>query len=340
MSEAPELTSWCLGVPFEGTRRLAPEELAELHERTRALGRRTLWRCLWIPVLPAVAAAFCVVVFRAVSYMPPLLLAVSMFVALLGVPASLAVPFLLVKDADDLRQISARDERAGEVLRFAGSRPFFNLGDPAPRRLAECGALDPAAENVVVEVLPFTRTVWTVNGRRPSIIVPVVVHDAPDAVAEIVAASRSTRAIPVAGSPHPLHTARRPFTEAERNELEALLRAMRSPEPIVALAVTVVFGGAWLVTRPFEPVSWAIGISATGFAAVLVRNVVVTRRLAKRVAQDLAGGVAELSRFPVMAQDGPMLSPPVERLPLSRILWTLDGRPVAWRHVSVRGRSV
>lgn len=342
---------WCAGLPLVQRRPLQADELRIL--RLQAL--RLFLQGIAIPAGCAVLLAAC---FRAVSaamedsawpsaVVVPLIIG-TVFLVLAGPPISLILAYDRIRRAVHVR----RDLRAGFVKHFVGTVDLDAYEEETLLALWKAGLISPQAPQCWIEVLPGSRRVWKVQGEivKGWILAPSrEVADTPEYAAiaaqwvEPFSPSRDGR-VPVG------------HREMSAQEIDELRRYARRlwPRLVPAAAFFTLLVLGRLALHAFTPEasraapsSWSAlsVIAALWFDYRLVMGVINARRLL-RAAQIGRVLIFRLERGPQNDEDGAPTAPgevsaevttdpfTVELLPVSRWVWTEDGRAAGWRRTA------
>jgi len=329
MSEnaAANTAAWCAGLKFAGRRELSTEERVDLQARARRLRLRG-----WLLVI---SGPMVFVVLFPVCLLQPELGALAVVTWLL-----LGVPLCTLTARDSFRgsRTLREDERAGYASRFEGQLAEEYAIDAMVQALLRAGLLKARAEEAQwIEVLPASRLVWRVNGMQPERWIPASCAEVAEtpAFASLAAEWVQPAMLGAEGAPH---VNQRDLSQAERGELALFMRALL----LRSLPLLLLFN-LWACFLLFdstvqkEPPLFFLFLAAT----VWVDWKMLKRlRLRAQLAQDLQRGSLMIVRWPVTppeeTPDVVALSPPLEILPASRVLWTVDGRPAPWRTIRVR----
>jgi hypothetical protein len=306
----PGANEWYAGVPLQGTRKLLPEERYELQVQQGRFRFKGCVALLLAPALLAIALAVPLLMdlsFLSDSFVPPLMLAL-MFMS----------TWLLLVGRENVRygRWLKADLRAGYLKQF---------GSPD------------AEQPTLLEVLPVSNRLWRMNGD----ILPTWANAPPVWVADVpeMAHVAAEWVLPVEGAPvDEPHTNWRTLSSAEKQELTRHARRLALRLLPASLFFTAWFGilvGVALHEHGVPPSSLQAIVLLMITLAInwgLIRHVLQS----KRVVRDRDVGQIVVLRWlrqeeNQAADSPPSLSPPMEVLPHSRLIWTENGRAAHWR---------
>jgi hypothetical protein len=323
---------WHAGLRVTGQRALQADEVAEL----RAL-RRSSWtrfaiavaRLALLLLVPLAVRLLPVSAFvQDVAFLatPGLLVAI----ALVGLPTAIAqtltLPRLLGRDIRN-GTIDLCEGNREELITGANALPEWNIGSIVPAEEARC----------LLEVLPTSHLLWKVDGARPTDL--RLLHSSVTALAPIhaeLAAQYVRQVEPEA--PFLVHS--RALSGDELRELESYApkpQAVDIALPI-ALWVTSLASFALSITQHWSTllVPFLLGLGAISLTPRAVRSI-RTRRWS---APDVQEGRVIIIRWRSEDDDGSeKLSPPVEFLPHSKVVWSERSGPAPWRRI-VNGAKI
>jgi hypothetical protein len=326
MNGQPGTTLYCAGLPFAGERPLTEDEVAMLRREGRRLRRRG-----WV-------IAFLLVM--------GLLPAIGVFTELLDTPwhdvaavigwvlllAGLPLMILRARDAFRLARAMRVGSRLGRALCFAAPERRGSQWPEAEaaRPPTAMGGKDEALWSL--EILSGSGLLWRMNERPSShstLVTPTEVTNAPDF------ASTAAQWVRPWTEPDGETTwwNRRALSDAEHGELRKHVRRAIRPYfylPLLTAYVSIgFFTGDWRESPWTSIPMWAVIAWADGCAIRVFPRVLRIRRDARSAMviifrpEDAAAAAA--------APGSPALGPATEVLPFSRLPWTHDGQPAAWR---------
>jgi hypothetical protein len=268
--------------------------------------------------LLAILAVFVIYFGRASGWQPALML-IFVFVF----PAILFLPSLsLLKRGGRLRKVA----RAGYLRCFRGRIGPCDIGDPAVRALKKAKLLkgiDMESE-VSLELLPEDDLLYAVNGRTVRAHFPIHVTRATPPPADAVVLG-----VPEAwfGPEAAAHLERRRLSEAEIDELLAYItRGRKLWTRTILLGVWSGFVAASILDHTrVEP--------RVGIAASLIMGGVTMAWYQRRVYKHrrVLRGDASVGWAIIHSPKEGVEAPVLEILPVSRIVWTVGGKPAGWR---------
>jgi hypothetical protein len=285
-------------------------ELAALRTRLAAVGRRIAMIALAIPGGPALLFGLGLLIpgTTARGLLEPILVAL-----IVGTASGL----LALRDAWRERAALARDLESGEALVFGGAAG----GMPPLRVLGESRFLLRAVDELPSGV-PSRVLLETVRVQAAA---------PPPAYAWRVAMADDLVAV---GMPDGVTFEQRRLTSGELQEIESYARMMRriGPRLVLAAACALVpfLDLAQRTSMPgWKPEPWSLVLVALGeiLFFLTLRQYVIRYRLSCRLMVDHAAGRA-LTRVRRGEEEAPG---PREFLPVSRRIWTEEGRPAPWR---------
>ncbi len=309
---------WCAGLPCVGRDALDAAERQAL--RRDAMRRLTVGLvCYPLGVLFLVAGIAALAVLPNPALESPLLFGSTAAILFL-----LTGWLLLVGDDGVRRSKQLRDDlRAGVRLRFAGvlSEPLPE--EPTLEMLQACGLLQIGPPQTI-DVLPGSKRILRVNGRRPA---GWLTAECPATVAQPASARIIAQWLdPVDPYDPEVRGGRRELTEEEKGELRRTLRrAWQRPLPL-ALLLTAWMVGTVALCR--HTGGWPDGLAGGVLLALLSLTLYVDGYVlhclhrALRLRRDLAQGTV------TMISAAEQLT---EWLSGSHLPWTINGQPAAWR---------
>jgi hypothetical protein len=327
----PDLAaSFCAGFPRVEGRPLTDEERGVL---TRALRQRRRRAWSWLVAMVVGWAGV-----SALVGLAPKMPGSGTVFPMLIIAAILATPILIVLARDDFRLARAMRKglTSGRVHRFAGVlNPTVAVYDATATRLLakKLLRLDTDGEQSI-EILADAGLVWRVNDVRTRRWLAATLSEV--APTPDFAATAAEWVQPFT-SPEGETTwwNQRALTEEEHGELRKHIASIFRPAPIwVIFNVYIIAGlvaGAWR-TEPFPFFIWlAFAVWMDFRVARTIPHVLVLRRdlrvSAVAIVRAEAKGETGEERGPGAAE----LTAATEFLPYSRLIWSHDGEPAAWR---------
>lgn len=332
-------TAFCAGLPCVEEPTFQPRE-RERVRKLRLMALRKTGLYLLFAIVPPFALGF-------MSQLPLFLVegAVKSVIITLGGLSLIALPLWLILAWSALRKARAysRDLAEGRLMRFLGSiSSFDSLSlDPDLALLTRRGVIQPEpGEEQDLVVLPHASEPLHANGRwvPPGIVVRVE---------RVAVPPEQPFKMPLPQDVHAdvndaVAVARRRLTELEVAELSRHARALKQPgqvfwllTAIAAFALSSWHEQDWVF--PPKPISLVLAVVAWGFAGIASLKRV---RLANLLAQDAALGWVVTVDSRALHRDQDQSELPargVETLLHSRMDWTVNRRPAAWRRFASRG---
>ncbi|HEY3267760.1 MAG TPA: hypothetical protein VGM37_12590 [Armatimonadota bacterium] len=260
--------------------------------------------------------------------------ATVLFVLLIAWGLLLPAWLLLIRDSFRAARGLGRDLAAGEVLCFAGIVPECLMGDVGVLPLVKKRLLRRDAEPQTLEILAASHAVWLANGQTPSAWVTVPVTGVAETPAYAAIAAEWVKPLTPAEDETLFANAR----DMTADECAELMNHARSNLRLAGLlALLVNYGLTARGISLYASGSHAVGIGCVLLAAALHVYVFRVLRTGLRLRRDARQGRLAIFRASVEPEEegGDALSPPVEILPASRIIWTEDGVPSAWRKITL-----
>jgi hypothetical protein len=322
---------WHAGLRVTGQRKLEVEEIAELRELRRSSWKRfaiAIARLLILLITPLAIRLLPVsTTIQDLAFLatPGILVAVAM----VGLPAAISKTLLLPR-------LLGRDIRNGAIDLCEGTREELITG---AKELPDWSSNSHRSEGerCLIEVLPTSHLLWSIDGERLSdlrLLQSSVTAHAP--LHAELAAQFVRQVEPEA--PFLVHS--RALSGDELRELESY--APRPQATDLALPVTL-----WLTAISAIAVAiaqqWStlllpflLALAALALTPRAVRSV-QTRRW---IAPDVTEGRVIIIRWRSEDEEGnEKLSPPVEFLPHSKVVWSERSGPAPWRRI-VNGRPL
>ncbi len=347
--DSSTIATFCAGLPYAGQRPLDTQELALLKRRSR---RATSMGCLFPVLPPALAIVACIVsAFLIRDHRGDALWAAIAFFLILGI---IATAMSLLRSRDLLVQGNrlAKIGRAGYVRRFQGRLGWFDPTDASLHFLLSTGLIkgEPGSVNVI-ELLADRDEIYMVNGSAPQRQIRLIVTSA-----SVRPTQPSQWNVPKAwlAEGMPENTERRRPSPDELEELAEYGRLSRDfwvksalrvvlYTPLAAYGLSIFFLGiadklAKSAHLTFSPIQafLRILVSAILVAVVLVGIQVDRRvRMRRRIEQELELGwiiIEPTTVDPPSGSTQAISGPTIEYFPLTNLLWTIDGKPAAWRY--------
>jgi len=325
-------TRWWNGLPLAGQRDLTDEELLLVSQLAR---KTSIRRMRWL-FLPAIALVVFIPVSSAFPDSPLASLYATLWVFLL------VFCVLWARDNDRKTRALRLDIEAGTVDIF---RPDPDISPDMYSQVRGALSPDQLLSLRSVEVLNQSGCIWRVNDiaadqdlwrKVAESALRAEVAATPD-IAEM--AAQWVEPFETEDAPG-LHRNFRQLSDSEKSEILRLGRKMlwRSIPLAVVFTVWVSIPLAlWMSGSKPEPGIWPlIRLACIGFVAVLRDWLAVQDLLmVSRMREDVRRGEVVVLRVEQEGEgnnaEGAILSPPEERLPVSWLPWTYDGRPVQWR---------
>jgi hypothetical protein len=311
-TEDQHTTVWLAGLPMAGTRPLTDGE--------RAVLKRMARRCLWTFILALFLSPTLflgILIGSAVFHIESLADSPAFSSILLLTFCSPAVAVLVARDASRKRKGIRGDLKDGTVWVF--------------ERPAEQGI----SKFARIEILPVSEVLWTLDG-VPTTKWKRAVPGEASATPEYAATAAEWVAPAIPEDDRSPHFNDRELASAELVELRRHIRRIRWG------SVPWAFGlDAWLLlawwsadfsATPRHPVKpEPVAYFACLLALLWTLLAIAQWRHAARLARDAAIGRAVIVRVPVTVGDTTTLSDVMEYLPVSRVDWSIAGKPARWR---------
>ena len=336
---AAHTTEWCAGLPLVSQRPMDEAELRGLRREALRLRRTGIGTAAFFPVSISVLALL-----YAVAPFTRAFVEGAGILLLLSAPLTLPLCVLLARDCL-LRSKGLRgDLKLGVIKKFEGPLATNQTADETLERLRRAKlAPKTGAAWYGMEILPVSGRVWRVTGasvRGWVIAQTVEVAQTPEfagiAAQWLQPYSRKEDATLLGGQ--------RELSPAEQMELRRFARRLWL-RPLPAAAGLTAWAAlpvtAWILHRRLDS-GFRFGQELFLVCIALltdyhfVRSVLLSRRLARDAQR---GRVMILSEQADLEKEKPPQPIPptaekakiVELLPVSRMIWTGDGRPAAWR---------
>jgi hypothetical protein len=323
-TEKRESTRWVAGLPLAGERELTEGERAELLRR--AAPRRLFGWASYL-AFPLLFFLFLAGMALAtdVSGRPAGTAAVVVMLLMLA-----SVPLLVVagRDARYWGMTLPRDARQGTVHRYEGQVEQIRGADETIARLWSWKLLPPDLGTLTLEVLPHSGLLWRVNEqpvRRWVRLTATEVADVPE-FAGVAAQWLDPVELPVGGT---VHVGQRELSAGEQWEIERHARQLKLRPLIPAVLLTLWAGPVlWACLATGR---WPTGHDAGSFGLLVLLTATADLMLVKCLGRARKMGQDILVGRVVIVRDGAPAESVTEILPVSRIAWTIDGRPASWR---------
>ncbi len=341
---------YCAGLPYVGERSLSDEEIT-------ALRRGSRWRIAGGCLLPFGGTlgliTVALLVGALIGRLPEKVMGILAILLAFVVVGGIALSFVQGRDWSRKGTKLRRVWSAGKVRRFEGPLSFFDHTDHTLHFLAQGEILfmDPSGQ-AVIEVLSDCDELYSLNGFRPKIDIPVMVTIAVPRPENV-----TTYDMPGSwGEPvDDANVGRRRPTANEREEMRYYTRLSYKYWFRKAWTTLVFAAGSGLVGfhiigttfkfvesfyKPsFEPLNVMLAFGGLiAVAAIALMGLVINDdiRLAQKIRKDIefdwifAASFEELDE----AELPPGSMNVFERLPVSGLHWTIGGKPAAWRKYS------
>jgi hypothetical protein len=330
----------CSGLPFAGERTL---EKSELRILKRESGFYWAKGFVLILLIPFFVAFFPWSLWHedwirsSIPYVGDYVIAVSMLLLIFGLPLTIFISRDFFRNEDVLM----RTIRRGVVRCFEGHLNVNDKTDSLRPFLTKKGILtteDQASHTI--ELFSDDNIIYAVNGKRPSKLLEV----------ELTSAALPDPSTPCFSMPKAwgipdskIALERRRLSDGEKLEIQAYAeQALKGMWFLLVVGAVIFRLMKWIMAGPLGFAS-DTSYTASVVCAMAICLIIFYRRKrhADRLEKDGENGWA-LIYFPTEKErrdpDMDLPEVPVEFLPISNLLWIIDGKPAAWRRKSTTQR--
>ena len=304
-----EVEQWCVGYRYVDTRRLNDSEIAVI----RATAGRSAWTLAWLAPAPLVVALLLVLGGAWLPTVAPVWINWLWLLCMVVAPI-LGLPVWILSARNSWRSCFGlnRDARLGDAWVFE-----------SPQATDADGAVPPLA------VLPVSLHAFVPG--------TLMLSDSPLSISEVAKGPSYAMRVPIATT-HDEENAhrggdfmRRTLNGSEQGEIAIAIRHLRWPGKRMLLLPVLL---AWAIFSLRNGLTTYSSATVTGLMLTVLCGMGVARyfrgfALTMKMRRDLQTGWA-ITAPPKdsRAQEGPFVE---EFLPHSKLLWTVNGTPAAWR---------